>query len=237
MRAGRRNRSSCASNYQNSPAKAPQLFGGGGSLGPADGPHLAAVSAPAEELVTTIRFEARHAHSGRHLERLQDLTGARIDSPQITRVSLPGAVPEFSIGPGNPGNEPAALDGANNRPRLGIDLMDLSVSILPHPERAFGPREPRVSAATGRRDGGEHTAGVRIDLLDAILGDLIQVMAVEGRSCMRGDIDRAQRLAARRIEGGQLVSGSKPDVLAVVRDSTHALGTRKGSVLTHDLGA
>jgi hypothetical protein len=32
-------------------------------------------------------------------------------------------------------------------------------------------------------------AGLRIDLLDAILGDLKQVLAVEGRSRMRGDID------------------------------------------------
>ena len=114
--------------------------------------------------------------------------------------------------------------------------MDLPVPILPHPERPFGPREPRVTAAAGRRDRGEHTAGLRIDLLDAILGELKQVLAVEGRSCMRGDIDRAQRLPARRIEGVQLVSRRKPDVLTVIRDSMHAVDTRKGSILTDDLG-
>ena len=53
---------------------------------------------------------------------------------------------------------------------------------------------------------------------------------------MRGDIDRAQRLPARGIEGVQLVSGGKPDVLAVVRDPMHAVDTRKGSILTDDLG-
>jgi hypothetical protein len=37
------------------------------------------------------------------------------------------------------------------------------------------PREPRVTAA-GRRDG-EHTAGLRIDLLDPILDDLKQLLA------------------------------------------------------------
>jgi hypothetical protein len=114
--------------------------------------------------------------------------------------------------------------------------MDLPVAILPHPERPLGPREPRVTAAAGRRDGGEHTAGLRVDLLDAILGELKQVLAVEGRSCIRGDIDLAQRLAARRIEGVQLVSGSEPDVLTVIRDSMHGLDTRKGSILTDDLG-
>ena len=114
--------------------------------------------------------------------------------------------------------------------------MDLSVPRLPDPERPFGPREPRVTTAAGRRDRGEHTAGLRIDLLDAILGDLKQVLAVEGRSRMRGDIDRAQRLPARRIEGVQLVSGSKPDVLTVIRDPMHAVDTRKGSILTEDFG-
>src|SRR5439155_10606483 len=125
-------------------------------------------------------------------------------------VTFPGAVPELSVDPGDPGDEAGGLDRAKNRPCLGIDLMDLPVSILPHPERPFGPREPRVAAPAGRRDRGDHTAGLRIDLLDAVLGNLKQVPAVEGRSCKRGDIDRAQRLPARGIEGDQLVSGSKP---------------------------
>src|SRR5262245_63726288 len=97
--------------------------------------------------------------------------------------------------------------------------MDLPVPILSHPERPFGPREPRVSAASGRRDRGEHTAGLRIDLLDAIPGDLIEMPAVESCARVRGDLDRAQRLPAGRIEGGQLVSGRKPDVLTVIRES------------------
>src|SRR5438128_4827518 len=100
--------------------------------------------------------------------------------------------------------------------------MDLPVPILTHPERPFGPREPRVTAAAGRRDRGQHTAGLRIDLLDAIFGELKQVLAVEGRSGPRGDIDRAQRLPARGIEGVQRVSSSKPDLLTVIRDSMHA---------------
>jgi hypothetical protein len=78
--------------------------------------------------------------------------------------------------------------------------------------------------------------GLRIDLLDAIAGDLKQVLTVEGRSCIRGDFDRAQRLPARRIEGDDLVSSSKPDLLTVIRDSMHVVDTRKGSILTDDLG-
>jgi hypothetical protein len=72
--------------------------------------------------------------------------------------------------------------------------------------------------------------------LDAILGDLKQVLPVEGRSCMSGDIDRAHRFADRRIEGDQLVAGREPDVLTVERDAMHVVGTLKGPVLTEDFG-
>ena len=56
--------------------------------------------------------------------------------------------------------------------------MDLPVPVLTHPERPFGPREPRVAAAAGRGDRGEHTAGLQIDLLDAIPGELKQVVSI-----------------------------------------------------------
>src|SRR5439155_8482542 len=167
-------------------------------------PHLAAPSTSAEELIAAIGLEPRHAHSGRHVEPLQDLSRSRIDSPQIALVAFPGAVPELAVDPGDPGDEAVGLDGAKNRSRLRIDLMDLPVPILPHPERAFGPREPRVGAAAGRRDRRDHAAGLRIDFLDAILGDLKQMLAVERRSRMGGDLDRAHRLPARWIKGDDL---------------------------------
>src|SRR4029434_9429699 len=93
-----------------------------------------------------------------------------------------------------------------------------------------------VPAGAWRRNRGEHTSRLRIDLLDAILGELIQELAVEGRSCVRGHIDRAQRLAALGIERVQRVSCGKPDVLAVIRDPVHVVDARKGSVLADDLG-
>ena len=70
--------------------------GSGASPGAADGSHLAAASAPAEELIAAIGLEPRHAHFGRHLKPLQDLSRSRIDSPQIALVTLPGAVPELA---------------------------------------------------------------------------------------------------------------------------------------------
>ena len=66
-------------------------------------------------------------------------------------------------------------------------------------------------------------------------GYLKQVSAVEGCSRMRGDIDRADDRAARRIEGVQLTARGKPDALAVIRDAVHVVDTGKRSVLTNDL--
>src|SRR5580692_4275607 len=104
--------------------------------------------------------------------------------------------------------------------------MDLSLPILPHPERPFGPREPRVAAAAGRRDCGQYPAALWIDLLDAILSDLKEVPAVKGRSRVGGDIDRAQRLPALRIQRVQLVSGREPNLFTVIRDPIYPLDTR-----------
>src|SRR5262249_34000422 len=137
----------------------------GAALRPADGPHLPTVSAAAEEPVGAIGFEPRHRRAGRHLEPLQHLARSRIDSPHVALVALPGAVPEFVLHPADPRDEAVGLDGAQDRPRLRIDLMDLPRPILPDPERPFGPGEPRVGAAARRRDGGEHAAGFRVDLL------------------------------------------------------------------------
>jgi hypothetical protein len=76
------------------------------------------------------------------------------------------------------------FDGAKNRASLGIDLMDLPIPILPDPERPFRPRQLRVTTSVWRGDRGEHSAGVGIDLMNVILGNLKQVFAIESCSCM-----------------------------------------------------
>src|SRR6202035_3971298 len=106
---------------------------------------LPAASASTEELIAAIGLEPGHAHSRRHLEPLQFRSRSRIDSPQIARLTFPRAVPELSVDPADPGYEAVGLNGAKDRPCLGIDLMDLPVPILSHPERPFGPRQPRVT--------------------------------------------------------------------------------------------
>src|SRR6185436_1557274 len=114
--------------------------------------------------------------------------------------------------------------------------MDLARAVLAHPERALGPREARVAAVAGRRDGPEHAAGLRIDLLDAALGDLIEVPAVERGARVRGHVDRSCDLAARWFERIEPVARGEPHVLAVERYAVDFVDTRKGTVLAENFG-
>src|SRR5690606_34179177 len=102
------------------------------------------------------------------------------------------------------------------------------------PESSFGPREAGVTAAAGRRNRAEYAAGLRIDLLYTVLGNLEQVLSVECRSGMRSDIDGADCAPARRIDGVQLVTGCEPDVLAVECNAMHLGGAGKRSILAEN---
>src|SRR5262249_37498192 len=113
----------------------------GAAPGPADGSHLAAAAAAAEKAIAAVGFAPRHVRARRHLEPFQDLSRSGIDAPHVALVTLPGAVPELSVDPGDPGDEAVGLDGAENRPGPRIDLMNLPLPILPDPERPFGPGE------------------------------------------------------------------------------------------------
>src|SRR6202035_2406588 len=100
-------------------------------------------------------------------------------------------VPELAVDPGHAGDEAVGLDGAQDRSGLRIDLIDFAGAVVPDPQRAFGPGEPGVAAAGGRRDRAEHAAALRIDLLDAVLGELEEVLPVERGSGVCRDVERA----------------------------------------------
>ena len=72
--------------------------------------------------------------------------------------------------------------------------MNLTGSILSHPQRAFVPGKSG-GAAAWRWDGGKDAPRIRIDLVDLLLGDLEQVPAIKGSAGVSGEIDRAQCLA------------------------------------------
>ncbi|MNY57074.1 hypothetical protein D3C86_1932240 [compost metagenome] len=114
--------------------------------------------------------------------------------------------------------------------------MDFSPPMLAHPQRTFRPCKAGVATVARRRDRRKYAAGLRIDLLDAILGDLEQVLPVEGRARMGGDIDGTHRLTALGVERIQFVAGGKPDVMAVERHAMHLLGTGKGTIFAENFG-
>src|SRR4029077_8423373 len=101
---------------------------------------------------------------------------------------------------------------------------------------ALGPGEPRVVPVAGRRDRRHYIAGSGIDLVDARLGDLIKVPAIEGGAGVASAVERARGLAALGIEGDQLGPGGGPDPAAVVGDAVYAGGAGEGAILAHDLG-
>src|SRR5215813_10578429 len=159
---------------------------------PPDSSHFPAAPAAAEERVPAVGLEARHRYAGRHVDLLQNLAALRIDSAQFAFVGFPSAVPQFTVDPGDAGDETVRLDGAEDR------------------------------------------AGLRIDLMDAIPGDLVQVSAIEGGSRMRWDIERAHRFPAHRIDLFQRVAGRDPDIGAVIADPMHMRDIRKGAVFADD---
>jgi hypothetical protein len=96
----------------------------GASPRPADGPHLSAPAASAEELVGAVGLEAGDAEAGGHVEALQDFSRFGIDPAQVAFVAVPGGVPELSVDPGDAGDEAVGFDGAENCSCLRIDLMN-----------------------------------------------------------------------------------------------------------------
>jgi len=88
---------------------------------------------------------------------------------------------------------------------------------------------------TRSRNRCDHASALRLDLLNPVFADLIEVLAVERGARMRGDVYRADQLAGGRVERMELVSGREPDVSTVERHAVHALYAGERSVLANDL--
>jgi hypothetical protein len=144
-------------------------------------------------------------------------------------------VPEFAIHPGDARDHAVALDGADDRAGLRVDLMDLLAAVFADPQRSLRPGEAGIPALAGGGDGGENRAGSRVDLANAILGDLKEVSPVIGGAGMGGDVDRTQHVAAFGIDGFELVAGCEPDVLAVEGHAMHLFHIGEGAVFAQDM--
>ena len=81
-----------------------------------------------------------------------------------------------------------------------------------------------------------HAAAGSVDLVDARLGDLLQVLAVEGGAGVGALVEPAGRGAAGRIDGHQRRAGRGPDLAAVLRHAADLGHLGERAVLAHDLG-
>jgi hypothetical protein len=145
-------------------------------------------------------------------------------------------VPKVAVDPGDTGDEAVRLDRAQHRAGVRVDLQDPAIAVLAHPQAALGPGQAGVTPMPGRRDRRHHPACRRVDLVDARLGDLVQVGAVEGRAGVGRLIDRPRELPAGRVDRDQLRTSCRPDLAAVVRHAADAVDTGERAVLAHDLG-
>jgi hypothetical protein len=107
---------------------------------------LAAVPATAKELVLAIGFEAGNSCAGRHGHAFEYLARLRIDVAQVAFFAFPRAMPQLAVEPGDTGDKTVGIDGVQDRTRLRIDLVDLAATMLPYPERAFGPGQPGIAS-------------------------------------------------------------------------------------------
>src|SRR5262245_10225043 len=196
----------------------------------------AALATAGVEEFALVRFEPAHPRPLGHRQAGQHLACPGVHLADVGVVSFPGPVPELAVHPGDSRDEAVRLDGAQDRARVGIDLVDLPIAVLPDPQRALAPGQPRVTTAAGGRDRRQDLAGRRIDLEDAVARDLEEVPAVEGRPGIAGDVQSAHDPAAPRLEGLQLLAACEPDQAAGEADAVHVRRAGEGPVLAHDLG-
>src|SRR5262249_18048485 len=152
-----------------------------GSFRTAHGADFAARATAIEE-VCSIGLEPADARAARHFQPREHRARLRVDPPDVAVVTFPGSVPQLAVDPAHAGDEAFRLDRSLDRAGLGIDLMNLSVAVLAHPQAAFGPGESRVLSLARRGNRLHDFATLGIDLVDPCFGDLVEVGPVECRS-------------------------------------------------------
>ncbi|MNF72070.1 hypothetical protein D3C84_540360 [compost metagenome] len=146
-------------------------------------------------------------------------------------------MPQSPLDEGDTGDKAVGFNGAQDLAVSGVDLVNLAFLILPHPQRAFGPGQSRIAATTGGGNGRKDMSGPGIDFVDAVFGDLEQVLAIKGSAGMGGNVNRAQHLAAVRVQRIDFAIAGKPDLLAIPRDAAHMIDFGKRAVFTNDFSS
>ena len=116
-------------------AGAKRFLRGVGSPGLADGPYLPAPASSAEELIAAIGLEPRHRPTPGGMSSLSKTSPFEDRTASIAVVTFPGAVPELSVDPGDPGDEAVGLDRAKETAPVRDGLDQSPVPIFPAGER------------------------------------------------------------------------------------------------------
>ena len=148
-------------------------------------PDLSACATAAEEALAAIGLKPRHTRSRRHYQFFPGFPGVWVNASQFAFVVFPAAMPQLAVHPGDAGDEAVAFDGAQDGAGVRVDLMNFPVLVLADPQAAFCPSHAGVAVARCR-DAGEDFTGFRVEFLNAVLGDLIEVLAVSGGAGVGG---------------------------------------------------
>ena len=97
----------------------------------ADGADFSGGASTTIEEIAAVGFKAAYADARRHFHALQNLASFGIDMTEIALLPFPGAVPEFTIDPGDAGHETIRLDRFQDFSRFRIDLVNLSIADRP----------------------------------------------------------------------------------------------------------
>ena len=74
-----------------------------------------------------------------------------------------------------------------------------------------------------------------VDFLDDVAGDLVQVLAVEGRAGLGRHVDGLHHGAGGRVQRVQFLADGDPYALAVVGNAVHLADAGEGTVFTDDV--
>src|SRR5690606_25557012 len=100
---------------------------------------LAAATATAVEKISAIGFKATDTGALWHEQLLKHGTAIGVDPSYVAFISLPCAVPERVVDPGNACDKTVGHDVADDGAGFRVDLHNRAIAILTHPQAAFGP--------------------------------------------------------------------------------------------------
>src|SRR5262245_25823861 len=207
----------------------------GSALGLAHGAHLAAAGTAAVKDAGAVGLHARHGGARGHFQALEDFARFRTDAADFALILFQGGMPEFTVNPGNARDVTIRFDRAQDGTGLGVNLVNLAGAVFTHPKRPLGPGQARIAALRRRRDGGDNLARAWINFLNPVVGELPQVLAIEGSAGFGRDRKFADQRAALGIERHDALAPGEPDLRAIEGHAVDVVQAGKWAEFADDL--